>query len=117
MMKRFFQVVLVVVSLAVASVSIAEDKVLSFGWGYPDDEASLAVLNGFRLYQDGNVVIADNIPKDARSYDVTVKEDYKTHSYHIVALDYEGDESKASNAVNRAKFKISATTFLEVTGP
>ena len=79
-MKRILAALAIVLMLA---GSAAAENILDFVWGYTSEAAAL--IDGFRLYQDGQRVDLV-IPPDARAVSVPQIIDFSSHVYYLTAF-------------------------------
>ena len=78
---------------------------INVSWDYPADLVD--TIDGFKIYNQDAVIIADNLPKTARTYSgAYTYDDSVVQSFHIVSYKNDGQTSLPSNIKSVApKFK------------
>ena len=85
----------------------AADQPLTFVWQYTADEQAL--ISGFRLYRDGNVVEVEHIAPELRTVTVPRQADKTAHSYHLTAYNADEESNPSNSAIDvwrAAKLKV-----------
>ncbi len=102
------KIVILIIALLFSSVAHAEQ--LKFVWSYDDP----SIIDGFRLYRDGQIVDTDNIAPTAVTVTTERQTDKKSHVYHLVAFLGEEESGPSETAIDEYSHIIQAVGNLTI---
>lgn len=104
-MKKIFMTLIALLMLSGIGYSAQKTSTLNVSWDYVPDATE--TIDGFRIYNQDAVIVADNIDKTARTYSGQYTyDDSVIQSFSIVSFKNDGQTSLPSNIKSVApKFK------------